>query len=118
MAKSLESYLRTHRRRSGLSQKELAFLLGYKAGESVCRYEWSHRRPPLAILVACEIILRVPPRELFPGIYNEVEALVAKRARELHRTLATIEETPAAARKREVVRAIAFGGITAPSYDP
>ena len=47
MTHNLENYLRTYRKRSNLSQDEVAFLLGCRGGTKVSRYERHARKPNL-----------------------------------------------------------------------
>src|SRR5260370_17003351 len=63
MAK-LENYLETYRKRTALSQKEVAFLLGAQSGAKVCRYErfWEH--PQFKTLMAYQTLSPVPVRHL------------------------------------------------------
>ena len=49
MIHKLENYLRTYRKKSGLTQREVAFLLGCQNGAQVSRYEKRRRLPPPAI---------------------------------------------------------------------
>src|SRR5437763_15867536 len=81
--RKLPNYLRTHRKRSGFSQGELAFLLGCQSEAKVSRYERSARMPNLETAFACESVFGVPARELFPGFYQKVEKTVHQRARAL-----------------------------------
>ena len=74
------NYLRNFRKRSGLTQEEIAFLLGYHTGAQLSRYENLSREPSLATAFACQAIYRVPVHELFPGIYTVVESQVKRRA--------------------------------------
>lgn len=76
-------YLRTHRRRAGFSQGQLAWLLGCRAGSKVSRYERFTRTPSLATVFAYEIIFGAPARELFAGTYEAVGLSTLKRAQEL-----------------------------------
>src|SRR5277367_5668852 len=69
---SIDNYLRAYRKRSGLTQGEMAFLLGCKAAGQVSRYERRHRLPTLRTALACASILRVPLEKLFAGIQQEV----------------------------------------------
>lgn len=81
---SLSNYLRTHRKRLALSQEEAAFLLGVNGPDmanKVCRHENFAREPSLQIALAYEVIYGRPVRELFAGLYDEVERTVAQRAR-------------------------------------
>ncbi len=81
------NYLRTHRKRTGLTQDELALLLGCKSGTKVSRYERLTREPNLETAFACQAIFGVPAHELFPGIYQNVEQIIKKRAEQLKEKL-------------------------------
>lgn len=72
----LGNYLRTHRRRSGLSQRELGSLLGYEDEGQVSRHERSKTTPPLIAALAYEVVFRVPVSDLFPGIHAEVTRMM------------------------------------------
>lgn len=72
-----------HRKRHGLTQHEMAFLLGSKNGSSVSHLERGAREPSLRNAFACEMMFGVPARDLFPGIYEEVEQEVKTRAQVL-----------------------------------
>ena len=87
MSSPLESYLKTYRRRSGLSQDEIAFLLGCRSGAKVSRYEHRVRRPTLETALAYEAIFRVSAKELFAGLYQKVEKNAQSRARLLAKKL-------------------------------
>jgi transcriptional regulator with XRE-family HTH domain len=66
--KTPHSYLRTHRRQSGLTQRELATILGQITEGQVSRHELGANIPPLAVALGYEIIFRVPASQIFPGI--------------------------------------------------
>lgn len=83
MSSAIPQYLRTHRKRAGLTQSETAALLGLETGENISRYERESRRPTLETAFALQAIFGVESRELFPGLYREVEQGVRKRARAL-----------------------------------
>lgn len=83
MAKKLQNYLRTYRKRFGLTQDEVAYLLGCQNGAMISRYEHYRRRPSLKTVFAYQAIFRVPAHELFPGIYDEIENEISKRMRGL-----------------------------------
>jgi transcriptional regulator with XRE-family HTH domain len=87
MASHLHNYLRTYRKRAGLSQVEVAFLLGCESGAKVSRYEHAARRPSLETIVAYEVILDAALRDLFAGLYHDVEKQTRKRAGILIRKL-------------------------------
>jgi len=79
----LSNYLRANRKRLGLSQAEVAFLLGAETGEMVCRHERFAREPGLETALAYEAIYQRPSRELFAGLYQSIEREVAARAKSL-----------------------------------
>ncbi len=85
----LENYLRMYRRKSGLTQREVAFLLGFENGTQVLRYEKRHRVPPLRTALACELVLRAPLSELFAGMNEAVKKEVGKRLLGLRAKLET-----------------------------
>jgi transcriptional regulator with XRE-family HTH domain len=102
----LPNYLRTYRKRSYFSQDEVAFLLGCKNGSKVSRYENFSRRPTPETIFAYEIIFRVPVRELFAGIYQNVEGDVLRRAQLLVRKAPAVNPDRITSRKLQALRAI------------
>ena len=81
---SLSNYLRTNRRRLALPQEEVGFLVGINGegkGIKVCRDEKFSREPDLRTALAYEAIYGKPVRELFAGLYEQVEQEVAERAK-------------------------------------
>ena len=83
MAKAIPNDMWRYRKRHGLTQDEMAFLLGSTDGSSVSHFERGVREPSLRSAFACEVMFGVPARELFPGIYEEVEQDVKTRAQTL-----------------------------------
>ena len=79
----LENYLRTYRKQSGLSQTEVAFLLGHGSDQQISRYEKHRRVPPIHTALECEVIFGAPVSELFAGIHETASNDVKKRMREL-----------------------------------
>ena len=80
----LTNYLRTNRKRLALLQDEVAFLLGSKGedkGGKVCRDEKFAREPSLRMALAYEAIYGRPVRELFAGLYEQIEQEVGERAK-------------------------------------
>ena len=78
-SRRLPNYLKAHRKHSGLSQDEVAFLLGCESGAKVSRYEKRRRLPPLETALACEAVFGVPVSELFAGVREDVGKDIAKR---------------------------------------
>ena len=105
----LTNYLRTHRRRTCFSQKEIAKLLGATFGTKISRHENFGREPSLKTVLAYEVVFGKPARELFAGAYEEVRLSVQSRAKELARQLAKESSGPQSvrlARKLEALRGI------------
>jgi len=105
----LPNYLLTHRKRIGLTQKELAFLLGCQDTSKVSRYELFSRMPVLETALAYEVIFGTSIQELFAGVYEEIERNVLKRAELLVQKLYTESPDLLTARKLEHLRAMLLG---------
>jgi transcriptional regulator with XRE-family HTH domain len=78
------NYLRSHRLRWGLSQGELANLLGCKTAGVISRIEKKLRAPTLKIMIGCFVLFGTPAAELFPDISASVETDVMDRVWELY----------------------------------
>jgi transcriptional regulator with XRE-family HTH domain len=78
-----ENLLRTYRKRSGLSQREIAYLLGCQTEGQVSRYERRRCLPGIETALACQAVLGAPVSELLPGTYEAIAAEVKQRAQEL-----------------------------------
>lgn len=102
-AERLANYIRIHRRRSGLSQRELEQILGYKNEGSVSQHELFQVMPPLRIAISYEIIFRSPVAELFGGLHDalarDIEDKLAALERELGQRSASGRDANATARK-------------------
>jgi transcriptional regulator with XRE-family HTH domain len=106
MADPLPSYLRTHRKKHGFSQDELAELLGCSHGTIVSRFEYMQRPPTFKIALACEIIFDVPAQEIFPGILRDVERETAAHAADLIAKVISDRDRATSAQKLQALRAI------------
>ena len=106
MAQRLQTYLRTYRKRSALTQEDLSTLLGCESGVSVCQYERLKASPSLEAALACRAIFDVSVEELFPGIYQKVVADVLKRVRLMSKELPIIGNSKAVKLKRGLFDAI------------
>ena len=80
MARILPQYLRSERKRGGLSQLDLAALLNTRA-RTIRHYEGDHRLPSLETALAYEAVFGMPVAELFPGLAQAVRKAVRMRAR-------------------------------------
>jgi DNA-binding XRE family transcriptional regulator len=99
MEGSLSNYIRTHRKRAGLSQRELARVLDYETKVSVFRHERVLALPPLLTAIRYEVLFAVPISELFAGMREAVEQVVANRLSELEQDLRRTPETEQARRQ-------------------
>lgn len=81
------SYLRTYRKKSGLSQSELAEVLGLISEWRISEHERSITIPRLLTAISYEIIFNVPISKLFPGVYETVRGNVESRLAELEARL-------------------------------
>lgn len=82
-----KNHLRTHRRKSGLSQRQVGQLLGYPNEVQVSRHESAKAVPLLVSAFGYQVIFRVPIHSLFPGIYEDVRESIEDRLRELEISL-------------------------------
>src|SRR6185503_14836953 len=94
MALKLSTHLRGNRKRSALSQDEIAFLLGVESGAKMSRYERFLRNPRLVTALALEVIFQKPIRELFPGLYRQVSDSVISRVKVLAKKLNSTRDSP------------------------
>jgi transcriptional regulator with XRE-family HTH domain len=78
------NYLRSYRLRWGLSQGELANLLGCKTAGVISRIEKKLRSPTLKIVIGCLVLFGTPAAEVFPDISGTVEADVMEKVWELY----------------------------------
>jgi transcriptional regulator with XRE-family HTH domain len=83
MHKRTYSFVRAHRRRWGLTQDELATLLGVTSSTTVSRIERSVRTPTATVMVACCILFGLPAPDLFISLHEEIEELIGTAAKVL-----------------------------------
>lgn len=102
MSTNVRCYLRTLRRQSGLTQRELASLLPKAGRNRVSRIERGLIPPNAAETVACALIFGSPPSAVFPHWHGEVSAVVTKAAKRFRDQLAH-DASPLARCKRELI---------------
>lgn len=78
-------------------------MLGCANGSKVSRYERYRRMPTLETALTYEAIFRKPVRELFAGLFTEVERKMLKRTGHLGRKLLAKPETPLVNAKLEAL---------------
>ena len=94
------NYLRTFRRRAGMSQEEVAFLLGSLEGTSVSRHEQSLRVPLLRAALMYEFLYEASVKDLFPAVFQEARGAVRDRAYGVRKSL--LRRKPSARRDRKL----------------
>jgi transcriptional regulator with XRE-family HTH domain len=104
----LPNYLLSRRKRLGLTQAEVAYLLGVEGGAKVCRYERFVREPSFRTALAFEVIFHESVNDLFAGCFEAVEKEVAARARLLVRRTEKQSPNKYSARKRTILSMIAL----------
>ncbi len=87
MGNPLGNYVRAQRKRAGLSQRELASLLGYDDEGPVSRHEASRCIPPLLVALGYEAVFRSPVSKIFAGLTEAVDINIEKRIREFEQAL-------------------------------
>lgn len=101
----LANLLRSHRKRSGLSQKELARLVGYPDETAVSRHERLRIAPSLDVALRYQAVFRVEISALFPAAYQAAceiaEASLEELKRELHNSTVKGRAAAIVARKIE-----------------
>jgi transcriptional regulator with XRE-family HTH domain len=81
------NYLKAHRKRSGLSQREIGKLLGYNDPGQVSRHEQSRSTPPLTIALSYEIIFKVSVSGIFVGMRGSIERGIESKLQQLEAEL-------------------------------
>ena len=87
MKNPLVNYLRAHRRRAGLSQREVAWLLGYSSQDAVSKHKLFESIPSLIMAFRYQAIFRVPVSELFAGLCGAIDGSIEKELLEFENKL-------------------------------
>lgn len=87
--------MRTIRLKAGLTQKDVAALLGMETGSAISRTEKSNGIPSPTILLGYCIIFKIHPKDLAPGKYGNIEKVVYAQASILAGQLKKRHATPA-----------------------
>jgi DNA-binding XRE family transcriptional regulator len=106
----LSTYLKMYRKRTGFTHDDVAFLLGGMSGTTVSRHERSHRLPILKTALMYEFIFDATVRELYEGVFREVQLRVRERARGLCSSLERQPRNPTRDQKIAVLRRIIAEG--------
>jgi DNA-binding XRE family transcriptional regulator len=87
MAASAASRLQSLRRKSGLTQREVANIIRVSNGVQVCRHETGITSPPLKIALCYSILFQEPISEIFPGLDESDREKLETRVDELEQRL-------------------------------
>lgn len=112
----LPNYLKMYRKRSGLTQRELAFLLGCDTGSKVSRYERQSRVPNLRTLLGYHVVFDVNLRQLYTGTFHATVEETRERARALLARLVSEPLTQHSLSKIEFLKLLAAPKL--PDIDP
>lgn len=75
----LDNYLTTHRKHSGLSQRDVAWIVEAGCGDVISRFETGNRLPTLAVALRLEILFGVPIGALFAGERQRLARRIEQR---------------------------------------
>jgi len=75
--------VRVLRRRLGLTQRELAYVIGYDSDSQISRIENGSRTPQLAEVLMIELVFGVPAVTIFPDIRLAVGTTISHRVRRI-----------------------------------
>src|SRR5712691_1660459 len=78
-----QSRIRLLRRRAGLSQRDLAALLGYRSHSQISRYENGRRVPSVDELLQIQVVFGVVPSGVFPHLHERAAQTVVARINKL-----------------------------------
>lgn len=86
--KRIGSYVRTYRKKSGLTQNELATLMGHKNAARISSHERGVTLPSLTVALHYEALFRIPVSELFPSVYETATRTIETRLAEMESSFA------------------------------
>jgi transcriptional regulator with XRE-family HTH domain len=107
--------LRKLRRAWGLSQSELADLLGFEGSTYVSRLEQGKRTPRLETALTCSTLFGVPPGDLFPQVVCETGHTLRERIARLQEDRPQ-PSTATARRKAELLERVLLGDAKATNH--
>lgn len=83
MSPPLYNQTKTSRKKAGLSQDDVAFLLGKESGSYVSRVEQNKITPDLLTAISYQIIFDIPIDRMFSGIHREIQPTLITRIAKL-----------------------------------
>lgn len=91
-------HIRMLRRRAGMTQRDLAALLGLSSHSQISRWENGTRVPASKELLELQVIFGVVPSGVFPDHHDRAVQAVVTRINRLKRTAATVTSFTEASR--------------------
>jgi transcriptional regulator with XRE-family HTH domain len=95
--------LRAYRKSSGLSQRELAALLGLRSQGLIAEYETGKKHPGIKALIACALIFDRPIRMIFPRLHSSVALEIRARAQRLQASTSSRRRPRASAKLSKLI---------------
>ncbi len=105
MASNIVTYLRRERRKWGLTQKEVASLVGLRSRSQISAIERGVAPPTVQQLLAFQCLFGMTAAQLFPRLFQDAEDLVFHATQTLIDTTKT-GATLRAIRKKELLRQV------------
>lgn len=81
------NYLKVHRKKSGLSQREIAGLIGYRDPGQISRHERSESVPSLRAAIYYEVVFRAPLSTIFVGMHADIRQEIETKLQRLEAEL-------------------------------
>jgi transcriptional regulator with XRE-family HTH domain len=105
MPEFLSNYLTSLRKKSGLDQHELAYLLATSAS-TLSKVERDEVPPPADLLMGIEVVFGAAARRAFPRRYRNLEREIMARAARLFERLERREGQEAEQKRRHLLNMI------------
>src|SRR5712691_9346085 len=78
MSSDISHSHRTYPNRPGLTQTEVSYVVGINRSD-LWQYETSRREPSLRVLLALQVLYRIPLRKLFVGLFLQCRRATLRR---------------------------------------
>jgi DNA-binding XRE family transcriptional regulator len=104
--KPLNRYLQTFRRRAGLTQKEIAYLIDAKSRSTISKHESADSCPTFETLVCYELLFGIPMCDFLDGDYQDVADAFRERVNGFLFLLEQKTLTPSVKRKIATLRRV------------
>ncbi len=93
--------------RTGLTLKDVRYLIGIRSKEKLTRIEMRKERPSIEIILACCLIYSSSVAEMIPDALDKIERDIIARARKLYKKLKNQKQKPNHAQRVESLKRIA-----------